>query len=246
MSGPTSTPTPSDPGDALARSAIYQALAIGLAPPDREDEAWSRVVSAEGWRRLRGALLELGVESPSDLEEAAFADLDHRYLSLFGHTARGRVSPYETEYGADANLFLQAHELADIGAFLAAFGLLLDIRAHERADHVRSECEMMAFLASKEGVAGRRLDRAMTDVAGRAQRTFLRDHLGRFAPALGAQLGRNDDGYYGALGMALRGFVEAECARVGVPAGPERVALRLLGEDPAPMACGSCRDPVCP
>ena len=238
MSAPTSTPTRSDDA-ALSRSTIYQALAIAFGPPG--DDAGRRVASARGWQRLCAALEQLGVERPAGPRQQAFATLLQRYAEIFGHTARGRVSPYETEYGSEASLFLAAHELCDIGAFIAAFGLVLDDTAHERVDHVRVECELMAFLALKEVYARESSDAEMLETTRHAQRFFLRDHLGRFAPALGEQLAAHDrDGFYGALGLVLRRFVEAECARLSVPAGPADLALRLIVDDGAPSACGSC------
>jgi TorA maturation chaperone TorD len=166
---------------------------------------------------------------------------DERYLELFGHTVRGLVSPYETEYGTDESLFLPAHELADISAFLSAFGLALDAAAHERADHVRSECELMAFLARKEAFAREHEDVAMAEETRKAQRLFLRDHLGRFAPAFGAELARNDaDGFYGELGQALRSFVTGDCARFDVSVGPPRLELRVVSDDDVPSACDNC------
>ncbi len=89
-------------------------------------------------------------ESESDeLREEA---LVQRYAELFGHTARGQVTPYETEYGKAA-LFLQPHELADLGGFLAAFGLDLDPSRHDRVDHVQVEFEFMPVLARKDAHA---------------------------------------------------------------------------------------------
>jgi hypothetical protein len=99
----------------------------------------------------------------------------------------------------------------------------------------------MAFLARKEAFALDRGDGDMLEQTRNAARLFLRDHLGRFAPALGEQLRRHDpDGFYGALGAVLASFVTGECGRAGVPAGPEGLGLRLEApEDQAPMLCGS-------
>jgi TorA maturation chaperone TorD len=218
------------------RSAVYQALAIALGPP----EDAGPVAGARGWRRLCAALEEIGVETRAP-RRGAQASLGERCAEIFGHTARGRISPYETEYGREASLFLASHELADIGAFIAAFGLVLDERARERVDHIRVECELMAFLVLKEVYAREVGDAEMLETARHAQRLFLRDQLGRFAPALGEKLRREDaDGFYGALGGTLRSFVESECVRLGVPAGPEDLAMRLIVDDGAPSACGTC------
>jgi TorA maturation chaperone TorD len=163
-----------------------------------------------------------------------------RYQALFGHAATAAVVSYETQYGSDT-LFRQPHELADIGAFFAAFGLKLNPAAHERADHISCELELMAFLAAKKAHALVRRDDGMAAVAENAESAFLRDHLGRFAPAFGERLSRCDgEGFYGKVGRLLRGFVEWDCARLGVEAGPASLELRRPAEDEAvPMACGS-------
>jgi len=239
MYAPTSTPTRSEAEATLSRSAVYQALAVALGPPDAA--AWRRVSSPRGWRRLCAALDELGVAPPAGPRQRAWASLRGRYAEIFGHTARGRVSAYETEYGQGASLFLASHELADIGAFIAAFGLVLDDTSHERVDHVRVECELMAFLLLKEAYARESGDAEVVDTTREAQRLFMRDHLGRFAPALGDGLAAQDrDGFYGRLGLVLRRFVESECARLRVPAGPADLSLRVIIDDGAPSACGSC------
>jgi TorA maturation chaperone TorD len=150
------------------------------------------------------------------------------------------VPPYETQYGSDT-LFGQPRELSDIGAFVSAFGLAVDPRRHERLDHVSCECELMCFLAAKEAYALDHRDDTMRSIVEDAEKRFLREHLGRFAPAFGERLRRADpQGFLGAMGGVLRRFVEWDCARVGVETGELDLALRKPGpEDSVPMACGS-------
>ena len=77
----------------------------------------------------------------------------------------------------------------------------------------------------------------MTELAARS---FLRDRLGRFGRAFAARVAAEDgDGYFGALGRLLLAFVDAECARVGVEAGPVDLIVRPEEIDETPMACGS-------
>ena len=66
---------------------------------------------------------------------------------------------------------------------MVAFGLMLRPDAHERIDHVSCECEFLCFLAYKEAYARTAGDTDMLAVTQRATALFLRDHLGRFAPA---------------------------------------------------------------
>jgi DMSO reductase family type II enzyme chaperone len=232
---------------ALCRSALYEALALGFRPPTAETVA--RLASAEGAAALADAasvvdaawgthlahlVRRLAMQGPPSIHCLA---ADHR--RLFGHTARGTVPPYETEYGEDS-VFLPAQEMSDLAGFFRAFGLRLDPAGHERIDHISCECEFLLFLARKEAVAGESADEAMGDECRRAARLFLRDHLARFGPAVGKKLAREDPGgFYGALGELCAAFVTAECARAGVPAGPEVVRLRSASGGDAPMACGT-------
>jgi len=228
---------------ALCRSALYEALALGFRLPTAETV--TRLASPAGAAGLVVAAEILGgglaplVRRLADTDSALPA-LARSHRRLFGHTVRGEVPLYETEYGND-ELFLQPQELADLGGFYAAFGLAVAPHAGERADHVSCECEFLMFLARKEGLALERGDDAMLADTRRAARLFLRDHLARFLPALSARLEcAEQDGFYSALGALATLFVRHECARLDVPAGPETLRLRLPVEDRVPMACGSC------
>ena len=169
----------------------------------------------------------------------SLAALEASFRRLFGHTARGLVPPYETEYGEDS-LFLPLQEMSDLAGFCHAFGLGLRPSEHERIDHIACECEFMLFLARKKAYALVTDNATMLEETRRATRLFLKDHLGGWAPAFGRRLAREDrGGFYGALGELLTVFVTHECARVGVPAGPELLHLRSTSLGDAPMACGS-------
>ena len=152
---------------------------------------------------------------------------------------RGAAPPYETEYGANA-LFLQPQEMSDIGGFMAAFGLTVDPLGHERVDHVSCECEFLRFLCQKEAYALDAGDGETLRETRKAEKLFLKHHLGRFGPAFGRRVAREDrEGFYGSLGELCAVFIEAECRRAGVPAGPEHIPLRSAEPDDVPMACAS-------
>lgn len=232
---------------ALCRSALYEALALGFRPPAAETLA--RLASPEGASALAEAAAVLDGERNADLAERvlrllpagplSMEALASSYRRLFGHTVRGRVPPYETEYGEDSP-FLPAQEMGDLGAFLRAFGLALHPAGHERIDHISCECEFLLFLARKEAYALERGDRVMREDTRRAARLFLRDHLGRFAPAFGKRVAREDPGgFYGALGDLCAAFVGQECARLQIPAGPEALRLRSASDADAPASCAS-------
>ncbi|MBI4635767.1 MAG: molecular chaperone TorD family protein [Candidatus Rokubacteria bacterium] len=249
MSGPPSMRTRSSAPDAvdraLCRSALWEALAVGLGPPT--DETVVRLASGDGAAALGEAAAALDRAEGADLQPLVaalavepaptLAALEGAYGRLFGHTVRGPVTPYETEYGEDS-VWQPQREMSDLGAFFRAFGLRVRPDARERPDHIACECEFLLVLARKEAHALARGDEAMREETCRAARSFLRDHLGRWAPALGARLAREDpDGFYGALGRLTAAFVATECRRVRVAAGPELLRLRSAAPDPAPTAC---------
>lgn len=237
---------------ALCRATLYSALALGFRPP--EEETIARLCSTDGSAALASAAAFLDPNEEAGLAAAcprltahsSLLTLTEAYRKLFGHTARGEAPPYETEYGAEA-LFQQPQEMGDLMGFYRAFGLTLNSQEHERADHVSCECEFLSFLALKEAYALERGDAAMLEETRRAERLFLRDHLGRFLPAFAKKLSREDgNSFYGILGDLACAFIGLECARFRVPAGPENLTLRPADDERVPMACGSGECPAMP
>jgi len=232
---------------ALCRSLLYEALALGFRPPTvwtlrrlgTESAASSLAMAAEVLDLDRGTGLATrardlagpqGARSPESLEAS--------YRRLFGHTAQGPISPYETEYGEET-LFQKPQEMSDIAGFFKAFGLILDSRVHERIDHISCELEFLAFLARKEAHALETADEAMRSETRKATRLFLKDHLGRFAPSFARRILREDpEGFYGVLAAFCLEFVEGDCDRFEVAAGPEILRVRVSPDEGAPMACG--------
>src|SRR3990172_1965315 len=206
----------------LCRSALWEALVLGFCPPTEETVA--RLARAEGAGALAAAAAALDAAGGAALAPPgrgrgvgrvvralavapapSGAALGLAYGRLFGHTARGEASPYETEYGEDS-LWAPQREMSDLGAFYRAFGLALDPGARERPDHVACECEFLLVLARREARACALGDASMRDEACHATQIFLREHLGHWALALGGALARLDPGgFYGALGRLLLG-----------------------------------------
>lgn len=251
MSDLRSTPTPSEAPSArhaaLCRAALYEALSLALQPPGEETRR--RLLDVDAALALADAAAVLDAVDPAGLAERAaalaapqadLAELDLAHQRLFGHTARGAVSPYETEYGQEV-LFQQPQELGDLAGFLRAFGLELRGEKRERIDHVSCECEFLAFLAAKEAYALAAGDEEMRAVTASAARLFLRDHLGRFAPAFARLLARADAGFFGAAAELLAALVSWDARRLDVPIGAERLGLR---PDPStieiPAGCDAC------
>jgi TorA maturation chaperone TorD len=236
---------------ALARAVVYHALSLALEPPSdarvREigaHDRFSAVAAALRYLESAATTASHGLAlAASLLESSAIGDtqtLSADYWRLFGHTTRGLICACETEYGPD-NGFHQPQQLADIAGYYLAFGLRPLTTGEVRPDHIACECEFMDFLSRKQarlldgGDAGETLD-----VTRMAERTFLRDHLGRFGRAFGARLAAEDrGGFFGAMGHVLLAFVDEECARLRIDAGPIDLAVRPDLADDTPMACGS-------
>jgi TorA maturation chaperone TorD len=233
--------TPSEASDrALARGVLYTALALGFRTPSAETivrltERSALEALADAARLAEDEDTALARHVHPLAERAPTLEaLSAAHRRLFGHTARGEVSPYETEYGAEA-LFQQPQELGDLAGFAEAFGLALRRDAHERIDHVSCECELASFFAWKEAYAILHGDEEMREITVRASALFFRDHLARFAPVFARRLVRADaDGFYAALGRLLLAVVESDCRRLEVATGPETLGLR-----PDPAACAA-------
>lgn len=240
-------PSATDADLAYCRATLYSALAIGFQEPTGQNLA--RLLEVDNRTSLMSAAKRLYPNNAPDLtsliaafpehSDASLAAASSRYRELFGHTVRGAVPPYETEYGNET-LFQLPHELGDLMGFYHAFGLNLKPGTHERADHISCECEFLMFLALKEGYAIEHDDREMLNEVEKAQRLFLRDHLGRFLPAFASKLTRyKNAGFYELLGEVCLRFVAAECARLQVPLGAANLGLRPADDDRVPMACGN-------
>ncbi|MCC6232777.1 MAG: molecular chaperone TorD family protein [Verrucomicrobiales bacterium] len=194
-----------------------------------------------------------------------FDEFQSTYLAAFGHAARGQCPMNEIEYGdLKADPLFQPHRLADLAAFYRAFGLELTEDATERHDHLCLELEFMCVLAAKEAWAIEQassplpsppsdgaegaiaaMEPGLADhdhlgIVRDAQKKFLREHLGRWAPAFARRLhGLAGDSALGALAELLRVFVESECRLFGVPAGSEDLLLRPVDETTESL-CDSC------
>lgn len=235
---------------AYCRAALYSALAIGFQAPtaatlDRLLTTASRnsLISAAELLYPSGQpdLVSIIAAFPSSSPESLTA-ISSQHRNLFGHTVRGPIPPYETEYGNEA-IFQLPHELGDLMGFYNAFGLILKPDQRERADHISCECEFLMFLALKENYALEHNEREMFAETQTAEKLFLRDHLGRFLPTFAAKLKHQGDaGFYGLLGELCQRFVVAECARLQVPSGAANLGLRPADDDRVPMACGGATE----
>ena len=236
---------------ALCRSVLYKALSLGFLPPTSETTA--RLGSEGAAEVLAKAATTVDPDSEFILHDLARAlcraqdadnvdALSEAFVILFGHTSRGVVPPYETEYGQDAP-FLQPQELSDIGGFYRAFGLVLSKTVHERVDHISCECEFLSFLSLKVAYALEEERRDLLEETRRAHKLFLGEHLAQFAATFGRKLAREDPlGLYGRLGNLCIALVQADCKRLGISSAPDHLPIREIVEDRTPMACDTCSE----
>ncbi|MEX1244472.1 MAG: molecular chaperone TorD family protein [Thermoanaerobaculia bacterium] len=127
---------------------------------------------------------------------AALGRLASEYRRIFGHTPGGPCPLYELSW-LRAGDFAAEQELSDIGAFYRAFAVQLSASARERIDHAALELEFLAYAAHLEARAAAEADAERVAVAREAQRSFLRDHFGRWAPPFFERMEeRAPEGFY--------------------------------------------------
>ncbi len=234
--------------DILSRSFIYGALAAALEPPTAEtvgallsEKTKTALPRLASWATEGGASdFPMAVAGwVQTFETLTLEKLRAAHTRLFGHTARGTVCPYETEFGQEGE-FQQPRQLGKTNGFYNAFGLTVRRDERERPDHVSCELEFMAFLSRKEAYALEHDDQEMLSQTRKAFRLFLRDHLGRFGRAFAFQLCKEDPReFFGRLGGVLYEFLTMECRRLDLEAGPPLLPLRPAEEDGVPMVCGN-------
>ena len=234
---------------ALARSALYGLVASTFRRPD--NPLFRGVASMEEFDALREAAGFGGGSETERILNAAHAlhtrsqSMDRDRLTadfvwLFGHTSRGTVPPYETEYGSGGP-FSQPQEMSDISGFFNAFGLALDPARHERFDHICCELEFMCFLCAKQAHALENGDEETTAEIVRTGRIFLRDHLAPFGRTFFFRVTKEaGDSWHGGAAQLASAFLEAECHRLDVPSDRAYLPLRPSDNFDVPAACGTC------
>ncbi len=238
-------------GEAQSRGGMYALLAAAWRYPDEANVS----LLTDMTRRLWGdpdvlCLLDAETrEALGRLAECLLAEGDERkleddmracYAALFGHAVRGACPLYEQEYG-HGEIVQQASELADIAGFYRAFGLEPSEAAMERIDHVSVECEFMGVLCVKEAFGLQSEIAELGDTSNDGQRVFLRDHLTQWLPAFCSRVSRADsDGPYARAAALASKFLEAECRRFGITAGPTYLKLRPVDlQADVEISCGN-------
>ena len=235
---------------AMARFFLYRFLAQAYEDPT--EDRWAKLADPICGQSVGAASALISFNQPgfadsatalaAQLKKEVFESFLSAYLLAFGHAARGRCPPNEIEYGdLKADPLFQPHRLADLAAFYRAFGLEVSQEAGERHDHICLEMEFMCVLAAKEAYAlEHQLDPEELALCRNAQKRFLREHLARWTPAFCRRLARmTKDSPLEVLANFTRGFIEAECALFGIPAGNDDLLLRPA-DSAAETMCHSC------
>jgi TorA maturation chaperone TorD len=206
---------------ALERAAVYRALGSAFAyptPPRLAELGHATDIAAGGG--LPAGIAEALATFAATARQANPEALADEHVFLFDRQVP--CPPYEGAWGDGPQMAGKAAALADIAGFYAAFGLGAEGGQSDTEDHIVAELEFMSALALKEAWAIGEEDHDGLEVTRQAERAFLADHLGRWAPVFAEALrGVTPLPYYAAAAALLEGWLRAEGDLLGVsPAAP--------------------------
>ena len=230
---------------ALARAVVYRLGAQAFRHPGPGWlEEWDRIA-----RGVAAALEALALDAPlaSELHEAfdrcwgASRDVERvraGHARAVGASPRAGVTPYETEWTGAAGDLLQYHQLADLSGFYRAFDLELARTCDERVDHLSVELAFLQFLCVKEGLAEEQGREDLAALAREGQRSFLEQHLLRWAPACCARF-EESPGFHAHAAELVRRFLERERERFSLEgeARPAALAASKLALEDCCVGC---------
>ena len=224
----------------LFRSAMYEMLMLAFAYPTldvrerfntliediEEFDGTSRSGYLDEVRALRVAM------SATQTDALAMA---HNHL----FEQSSVCSPFETEYEIDP--FAKGRQLADIAGFYNAFGMTISASRPNMTDFLGTELEFMSLLSRKEAYAVMRGWKKRREVTLDAERSFLRDHLGRWERAICGEISAHTEqdsgpaeGLYGLAARLATRFIGDDVRRF--QARPLRLTQRTLGNQ-EPLTC---------
>ena len=213
----------------LERASLYRLLGSAFAYPAPGDlpalACLARALVETAPSGLAGPLARLAATAG----ETECADVAAEYVFLFDRGAR--CPPYEGAWEEAPQLAGKAALLADVAGFYRAFGLEPASAQPDAEDHIAAECEFMSALAVKEAWAMAEANGEAALVTRAAQRSFLSDHLGRWADAFAGTLREATPlAFYAALADVLSAWVAADVAAL------DATPVRLSGRP--------CQDPI--
>ncbi|MEE9298765.1 MAG: molecular chaperone TorD family protein [Acidimicrobiia bacterium] len=202
---------------ALARASMYRLLSLAFSYPTKDVHA--QLEGALEVARVGATLVSDEIAAGVKALERALAgtgarDLERSHQTVFTLSYSEDCPPYETAFSA-SHVFQQTQHQADVSGFYRAFGVRPD---GDRPDHLAVELEFAYLLALKEARAREEGDRSGLDTTRAAHRTFLREHLARWAPLIAGRVvlaGGRD--WHTAAGRLLAEFIgwEERFLRIG-------------------------------
>lgn len=193
-----------------SRSLTYSLLSRGFRFPTSEQ--YQRVKEGRFADEVQGAITNLphnGLQG-GELGRGiglSFEVFQSNYISLFD--VGGDHGPpsflYEAEYGGGRMKVME-----EVLRFYHHFGLRLSTEKRDRPDHLALELEFMHLLTFKETEA--LLQGKGRDAYLKAERDFLRFHLGGFVAAVTSRVGSSGVPFYTDLARLADGFCQKELA----------------------------------
>ncbi|MBX3128137.1 MAG: molecular chaperone TorD family protein [Polyangiaceae bacterium] len=199
----------------------YRLLALGLAYPEPES--------------LGRALADARALLP-ELVEPLLAHVDDE---LVGEHVRllvtsVPVSPHEGSF----RVCDRGSLLGQLAALYELFGARVGGREREASDHIAVQLEFCALLCIKQALAADRGDAEQLEIARRARRVLLEEHLGPFGVAFGERLAvAAMHPFYEVLGELIVDFISADADALGVELDPLAPSRSLPVVEPDAMVC---------
>lgn len=226
--------------EATGRFTVYSLLAVGFAFPTGdqfskiEASLLPAASSLDVTPDVNAAIRHVADAFANDVSSARAG-----HILLFPPISSQDAPGYETGYRGEG-VFQQSALLADVAGFYRAHGLRAGGSEKERVDHIVVELEFMAVLARKELLAIREGSSERAEICRETAASFLRDHLGCWAPAFGTRTGAiSANPWYAALGDLLATWIKADMAAFDV-LPEEMVEGPLSQEPPDDGSCGPC------
>ena len=231
---------------ALSRSKLYLLLSWGFLYPEEEEfynylqdgefveDGLSAVESLEKSFEaakaspaardlilpIRKLIEQIGEWEQENFKTWEFSDLQDEHRRVFSNVISLDAPPYETLFGNE-HVFQQSHTMGDIAGYYKAFGLELAEVVHERLDHISVELEFLHFLAYKESYALCHDGEEKLQIVVDAEKKFVRDHIGRWAPLFADMASKKAQrGFFHLLCELGKAYLKFECAYLGVKPQP--------------------------
>jgi TorA maturation chaperone TorD len=195
---------------ALARATIYRLLALAYSYPTADTV--SELDKTFAFAQVAADLIDPTVtgEVRKLADEFAVVDqptLEAAYQRVFTLSYSEDCPIHETAFSA-RHLFQQVAHQADIAGFYRAFGVNAE---KDRSDHIAMELEFCYLLALKEAHARTSRESEHVAICRQGQRTFMREHLARWAPHIGQRIVVTGAGtWFERAGWLLLAFIAAE------------------------------------